>query len=82
MRPFQRNQEEDVYDGGENPADESDILSDQDETQLASSADQQEENMGGDGSEDLGLDEAQFARGEIDVKEAMDRAADTLVPAE
>lgn len=54
----------------ENAADEADILSDQDETQLLSPSDE-DPNLGSDGTE---LDEpADFARGEVDVKEQMDR---------
>lgn len=47
----------------ENPSDEADILSDQDETVEA--------NIVSDGTELKGPDD--FARGEIDVKEQMDR---------
>lgn len=54
----------------ENAADEANILSDQDETNLADPS-ANDPNIGSDGTE---LDEpGEFARGEIDVKEQMDR---------
>lgn len=59
--------------GTENAADEANIIADQDETLLANPADI-DPNLGADGTENIGEDRAEFARGEIDVKEAMDRA--------
>ena len=54
----------------ENSADEADILSDQDETHMTDLS-ANDPNIGSDGTE---LNEpADFARGEIDVKEQMDR---------
>ncbi len=61
-----------VENGAENASDEADIIADQDETQLANPSDN-DSNLGGDGTDDIGEDRADFARGEIDVKEAMDR---------
>ena len=56
--------------GVENAADEADILSDQDETHMTDLS-ANDPNIGSDGTE---LHEpADFARGEIDVKEQMDR---------
>ena len=57
----------------ENAADEAGILSDQDETMMSNlSAD--DPNIGSDGTDDdFGADAAEFARGEIDLKEQMDR---------
>jgi hypothetical protein len=59
--------------GTENAADEADIIADQDETLLASPQ-EADPNLGADGTENIGEDRAEFVRGEIDVKEAMDRA--------
>ncbi len=54
----------------ENAADEANILSDQDETMMSDPS-AEDPNLGSDGTE---LDEpGEFARGEIDVKEQMDR---------
>lgn len=55
----------------ENSADEADILSDQDETQQSADLSANEDNMISEGTELKGPDD--FARGEIDVKEQMDR---------
>ena len=59
--------------GTENAVDEAGILADQDETLLADARDN-DANVGGDGTDEFGLDNAEFANGEIDVKEQMDRA--------
>ncbi len=80
MRPLNQDNEEMIPEspnlpgnGTENLADESDILSDQDETLMAGT-DDNDEALGGDGTEEFGLDNAEFANGEIDLKEQMDRA--------
>lgn len=65
----------------ENAADEANILADQDETNMTDLS-ANDENIGSDGTEEFGLDSAEFARGEIDLKELMDRsvaAQDALV---
>lgn len=63
----------------ENPGDESDILTDQDQT-LAADILTRDDNMGAiSNSLDILEDEpADFMRGEVDVKEQMDRAAQAL----
>lgn len=80
MRPLNQENEEMIPEspnlpgnGTENSADESDILSDQDETLLADASDN-DADLGGDGTDEFGLDNAEFANGEIDLKEQMDRA--------
>lgn len=55
-----------------NAEDEANILADQDETHLKNPQ-ANDENIGSDGTDDYALDSADFARGEIDVKEQMDR---------
>ena len=62
-----------VANGAENAADEANIIADQDETLLTGPV-EVDPNLGADGSETFGEDLAEFARGEMDVKEAMDRA--------
>jgi hypothetical protein len=57
----------------ENAEDEANILTDQDETLLARPTDTAE-YIGSDGTDaDFGLELGEFARGEVDVKEQMDR---------
>jgi hypothetical protein len=80
MRPLNQDNEEMIPEspnlpgnGTENLSDEANILADQDETLLANPADN-DVNIGSDGSDEYGLDNAEFANGEIDVKEQMDRA--------
>ena len=80
MRPMNQDNEEPTVEapsiagnGTENSADEANILADQDETLMANPADV-DPNLGADGTEEIGEDRPEFARGEIDVKEAMDRA--------
>ena len=59
-------------------ADEAAILADQDETLLVDLSDN-DPNIGSDGTpETLGAGDADFDRGEIDVKEAMDRTTATM----
>jgi len=85
MRPLNQDHEEMIPEspnlpgqGTENLEDEANILADQDETMLANPSDN-DPNMGGDGTdEDYGLDPAEFARGEIDVKEQMDRTTENM----
>lgn len=67
MRPQNQNIET------ENTADEADIIADQDET-LQTSPQETDPNLGAGGTEEIGADREEFTRGEIDVKEAMDRA--------
>lgn len=55
-----------------NAEDEANILADQDETHQKN-LQANDENIGSDGTDDYALDSADFARGEIDVKEQMDR---------
>lgn len=55
-----------------NGEDEANILADQDETHLKNLQDN-DKNIGSDGTDDYALDSADFAHGEIDVKEQMDR---------
>jgi hypothetical protein len=63
----------------ENKKDEADILADQDQT-LPTDRLTQDENMGAISNtlESLEDEPADFMRGEVDVKEQMDRAADAL----
>lgn len=85
MRPLNQDHEEVTPEspnlpghGTENLEDEANILADQDETMLVNAADN-DVNMGADGTdEDYGLDPAEFARGEIDVKEQMDRTTENM----
>lgn len=80
MRPLNQDFEQSspespqIGDPVENAADEANILADQDETRLADPA-ANDANLGSDGTaEDFGLDDrGEFARGEIDLKEQMDR---------
>jgi hypothetical protein len=80
MRPLNQDQEELNLEtpnikgnGTENSADEANILTDQDETLLANPNDN-DPNIGSDGTPEVGAEGgAEFERGEIDVKEAMDR---------
>lgn len=79
MRPLNQDHEEMIPEapnlpghGTENLEDEANILADQDETLMANPSDN-DQNIGSDGTEDFGLETAEFARGEIDVKEQMDR---------
>lgn len=59
--------------GFENAEDLANILADQDETSMSDPSANDPE-IGSDGTdEDFGLDPGEFARGEIDVKEQMDR---------
>lgn len=80
MRPLNKDLEELAVEapsimgnGTENAADEANIIADQDETLTANPGDL-DPNLGADGTDEIGEDRAEFARGEIDVKEAMDRA--------
>jgi|GEM_PF-5174954 len=80
MRPLNQENEEMIPEspnlpgnGTENLADEANILADQDETLLGNAA-ENDANLGGDGTDEFGLDNAEFANGEIDLKEQMDRA--------
>ncbi len=63
----------------ENKKDESDILADQDQTGLTDRL-TQDENMGAKSTtmESLEEEPGAFMRGEVDVKEQMDRAADAI----
>lgn len=63
----------------ENPEDESDILADQDQTNSSEDL-TRDENMGATSNslDSLEDEPADFLRGEIDVKEQMDRAASTM----
>ena len=70
MRPLNQDIEQAPV---ENAEDEAGIITDQDET-LLTSPQEADPNLGADGTENLGEDRAEFVRGEIDVKEAMDRA--------
>ena len=70
MRPLNQDIEQT---NPENAEDEADILADQDQTSMAH-LDANDENIGSDGTEeDFGLGSGDFARGEVDVKEQMDR---------
>lgn len=64
----------------ENPEDESDILTDQDRTSGQNMDLMDDENMGASSNslESLEDEPADFLRGEVDVKEQMDRAASTM----
>ena len=80
MRPLNQENEETIPEspnlpgnGVENMADESNILSDQDETLLADTLGN-DPDIGSDGTDEFGLDNQEFANGEIDLKEQMDRA--------
>jgi hypothetical protein len=84
MRPLNQENEEMIPEspnlpghGTENLADEANILADQDETLLANTLDD-DANLGSDGTDEFGLDNKEFANGEIDVKEQMDRATANL----
>lgn len=65
--------------GVENSEDEAQIVADQDQTGAAAMGGQmgwassEDKVMGGMGTQDFGLDSGEFARGEIDVREQMDR---------
>lgn len=79
MRPLNQDIEQtspespQLGDAIENAEDEANILADQDETLIADPA-ANDANIGSDGTEDdFGLDPGEFARGEIDLKEQMDR---------
>lgn len=79
MRPLNQENEEMIPEspnlpgnGTENIADEANILADQDETLLGNAA-ENDANLGSDGTDEFGLDNAEFANGEIDLKEQMDR---------
>ncbi len=64
----------------ENPGDESDILTDQDQTFPNTPSQEQDDKMGAitQNLNTLEDEPGDFMRGEIDVKEQMDRAADAL----
>lgn len=57
----------------ENQEDEANILSDQDETSMTD-LDANDENIGSDGTTNFALDDAAFARGEVDLSRQMARS--------
>jgi hypothetical protein len=66
-----------ITDPAENERDEADIIADQDQT-LVEDAD--DKNMGADGTRLSESEPADFVRGEIDVKEQMDRLQKNFEP--